>query len=137
MILIGIDLAWSEKNPSGIAIGEISENGTKFKIIDVKSLVLDKEKLLNDFVFKYSPEGIAIDAPCIAKNKDSSRSCEKKINSLFNYSDANCHSTNLDNSYVHHCLEISKTLYENGYSYIENGKWQIECYPHASLVRMF
>ena len=77
--LAGIDLAWiSEKNGSGIAIGEIAGNrlileSIETNVIGLNSIISIKESVNN-------LTGVAIDAPLIIKNPTGNRPCEEALN---------------------------------------------------------
>jgi len=87
MLFIGIDLAWSERNASGIAI--LKGGRREAEIIDIRICYSDeeiisflREKIKNENAFT------AIDAPLIVPNEKGKRIAEKLVESLFKKYDA-------------------------------------------------
>lgn len=77
MNYIGIDLAWTYKNESGICI--ISDKG-KIELCEAK--VYANEQLVQ-IINQYSKDSalVAIDAPLIVENDTGSRKCERELQS--------------------------------------------------------
>lgn len=75
MKFIGIDLAWTYKNESGICV--IDESG---EVLLLESAVFSDEDLVN-IIKKYSNEKlqIAIDAPLVVNNESGSRDAEREL----------------------------------------------------------
>ena len=93
MLFIGLDLAWSEKNGSGIAILEGDKN--KAKVISSKIVCSDKEIL--DYVNEAVGDKkafIAIDAPLIVPNLEGRRKAEELVGKLFRKYNAGAHPAN-------------------------------------------
>ncbi|RLI99364.1 MAG: hypothetical protein DRP03_03710 [Candidatus Aenigmatarchaeota archaeon] len=82
MFFVGIDLAWSERNKTGIAILKGNKSKAHFycskNVLSNKEIVdFIKEKIGNRNAF------IAIDAPLIVPNEHGNRNAEKLIGRLF------------------------------------------------------
>lgn len=75
MNFIGIDLAWTYKNETGICV--ISDDG---HLLELKSHVFSNEEIA-DIVERYSNNEaiVAIDAPLIVKNQVGARECDGRI----------------------------------------------------------
>lgn len=75
MKFIGIDLAWTYKNESGICV--IDESG---EVLELESAVFSDENLVN-IIKTYSDEKlhIAIDAPLVVNNETGSRQAERDL----------------------------------------------------------
>ncbi len=146
MLFIGIDLAWSTKNGSGIAV--IEGDKTKSKLIsadltfsdaDIIKYVREKAKNENSF--------IAIDAPLIVPNESGRRKAEEIVGNLFRKYNAGAHPSNRKRlsqwSGKIRGEEISKLLEKEGFKqdpYIkkfENSRKFFEVYPHPSMVVLF
>lgn len=77
MHFIGIDLAWTYRNESGVCIIDKSGN-----IVHLSSDVYSDEQLVS-IIEQHAGNGavIAVDAPLIVNNETGSRSCERLLNS--------------------------------------------------------
>jgi predicted RNase H-like nuclease len=90
---VGVDLAWSEKNPSGIAV--IEEDGTIARASgDVRS-----NQDICDFAELHEGQDaiITIDAPLIVKNSDKQRPVERELTQIFGLYEAAPYPANLSN----------------------------------------
>jgi len=93
MKFVGIDIAWSERNPSGVAV--IGSDGT---------LVSASGNLrTNDDLCEFAGLGdqgdmvVAIDAPLIVKNATKQRMVERELTKIFGPYDAGPYPANLSN----------------------------------------
>jgi predicted RNase H-like nuclease len=93
MKFVGIDLAWLERNPSGIAV--IEADGTLVRAT--------ADRWTNEEIVNYSRLAdledviVTIDAPLIVKNFDEQRPVERQLTQLFGNYDAGPHSASLKN----------------------------------------
>jgi len=146
MLFVGIDLAWSEKNGSGIAILRGDKNRAEFIAADICHS--DEE------IIKYIERNvgvrnafIAIDAPLIVPNKRGRRVAEKLVGILFGKYDAGAHPANRERlsrwSGKIRGEEIAKRLEKMGFSHdpyvkkFEESRKFFEVYPHPSMVVVF
>ena len=93
MYFVGIDLAWSTKNGSGVAI--LEGNKKQAKLICADSL-MSNEEIIN-YIKKHTknkPALIAIDAPLIVPNETGRRIPEELTGKLFRQFDAGAHPSN-------------------------------------------
>jgi predicted RNase H-like nuclease len=90
---VGIDIAWSEKNPSGVAV--IEEDGT---IVRASGNIRSNRDIC-DFaeLCEGQDAAIAIDAPLIVKNNDKQRPVERELTQLFGLYEAAPYPANLSN----------------------------------------
>lgn len=146
MFFVGLDLAWSNKNRSGVAVLEGNRETAKLK--SCLTLFSDKEIVehIQRSVGKQNAV-VAIDAPLIVPNETGGRIAEKVVGNLFGKYGASAHSAN------RRCLsqwsgrirgeEISQQLRGAGfchYPYIkqfEENRSFFEVYPHPSMVVLF
>ncbi len=147
MLFVGIDLAWSEKNGSGISI--LKEENNKAVIISSEILYSDKEIIAYiKNKIKNQNAIISIDAPLIVPNEEGRRECEKIVGSLFRKYDAGAHPSNRKRlgSWSNGKIrgeEITKLLEKEGYKHdytIEKNEQTrkfFEVYPHPSMVVLF
>ena len=146
MLFIGIDLAWSTKNGSGIAV--IEENKIKSKLLSADLTFSDKDII--EYVKEKTKNGnsfIAIDAPLIVPNESGRRKAEEIVGSLFRKYNAGAHPSNRKRlsqwSGKIRGEEISKLLEKEGFKqdpYIkrfEESRKFFEVYPHPSMVVLF
>ena len=83
MFFIGIDLAWSGKNSSGIAVIEGQNDKARF-ICGASDIQRDSDIL--DFILtpiKDNPALIAIDASLIVNNETGERKAETQLKKIF------------------------------------------------------
>ncbi len=146
MFFIGIDLAWSEKNKTAIAILKRNKNKADFLC---SNIVLSDNEII-DYIkenIKNQDALIAIDAPLIVPNKKGRRKAEEIVGILFRKYNASAHPSNRKRfsqwSGKIRGEEISKLLEKYGFErnpYIR--KFEIkrkffEVFPHPSMVVLF
>lgn len=146
MLFIGIDLAWSEKNGTGIAILEGDKKKAK---LDSVGIFLSDKDIINHLKDKIKNQDafIAIDAPLIVPNEEGRRLAEEVVGKLFRKYDAGAHPANRKRlsswSGKIRGEEISKLLEKENFiqsPYIkrfENKRKFFEVYPHPSIVVLF
>ncbi|MCT4586676.1 MAG: DUF429 domain-containing protein [Carboxylicivirga sp.] len=134
--LAGIDLAWKGAiNPSSIAIGKLTNN--ELVVEDVHSGVLGLDSCLHILDQAKQLKGIAIDASLIINNTEGYRNCELELNQSYRSKWASCYPTNLKLYPNAFSVQLYHKLKDRGFNYLHGKKWQIECYPHASMVELF
>lgn len=137
MLLAGLDLAWAtEKNPSGLAIGKISDISLFVQSVSSISGINN----LQDALSSQDIYGIAIDAPLIIENPDGMRQCERNLNKQYGKYGSSCHASNQAKFHNFPGVALGKWLRKSGY--IHRGipgheKWQVECYPHPAIINFF
>ena len=88
---LGIDLAWSPKNPTGVALARITEESVR--VVRTSCLTTDDEIV----AFAQSvpaPLTIAIDAPTVVPNATGMRDCERQLQKLFGRHNAGTYPAN-------------------------------------------
>lgn len=135
MKLAGVDLAWqSNKNPTAIAYGYL--DGHSLAVTSIEAAIygidavftsLEKEKL----------DGVAIDASLIIYNTEGQRPCETQIGKLYGSRGASCHTSNTWLYPEAKSVHLSKRLLAAGFNHLQGDRWQIECYPHPSIIEIF
>lgn len=144
MNYIGIDLAWTYKNESGICI--ISDKG-KIELCEAK--VYTDEQLIQ-IINQYSKDGalVAIDAPLIVENDSGSRKCERELQSNkingFQVSVRSSSKSFMDKSY--RCIRgvelVENIRHAMPYFTIDIDIWNgtyniIEVFPTGSCIGLF
>lgn len=146
MLFVGIDLAWSKKNSTGIAVLEGNRKAAKLRCAGT---VLSDQEII-DYVKKEVADNnafIAIDAPLIVPNEKGRRIAEVAVGELFRKYDAGAHPANRQRlsawSGEIRGEEISKLLENEKFRHnpfirkFENSRKFFEVYPHPSMVVLF
>jgi len=77
---LGIDLAWSPRNPTAVALAEITNNAVR--VTHVECVRTDAE-IIAWAQMAEAPLTIAIDAPLAVPNATGMRDCERQLQTLF------------------------------------------------------
>jgi predicted RNase H-like nuclease len=77
---LGIDLAWSAKNPTGMALARVAPEGV---IIEESGCVRTDDEIVRWADKAKGPLTIAIDAPTVVPNETGMRPCERQLQELF------------------------------------------------------
>lgn len=134
-LLVGADLAWRlEKNNSALSLVE-AKHGVLY-LREVVPAIIGASEILAS-IADWRPIGIAIDAPLVVKNDQGMRSCERELNQAYRAQYAGCHPTNLNLYPQQEISQLSKRLQHQGYHHLAAEYWQIECYPHPTLIEWF
>ncbi len=146
MLFVGLDLAWSTKNASGIAV--IEGDGRKAKLVS-SGLIRSDEEILAFLREKVGTENalIAIDAPLVVPNEKGRRTAEVIVGDLFRQYDAGAHPANrshLTSFYGKIRGEVvTELLKKEGFAHSPNlsaheqTRKFFEVYPHPSMVVLF
>jgi predicted RNase H-like nuclease len=146
MFFVGIDLAWSTKNGTGICVvGGNEEHGVvlSHKIVYSDSEILD---FVNNAVSD-NPALLAIDAPLTVPNESGRKVAEEVVGKLFRKYDAGAHPANRKrlSSWDGKIRgeELSRVLLKADFAHdpyvkkFESGRKFFEVYPHPSMVVLF
>ncbi len=136
MRLAGIDLAWQgESNPSAIAVGTLT--GNKLVLEDIIPAITGLGQIF-DFIHAMDDlAGIAIDASLIINNKYGKRACEAELSKVYSSRWASCHATNQTLYPNAFSVRLASLFESAGFEHQGMDKWQLECYPHASIIECF
>ncbi|HSK34333.1 MAG TPA: DUF429 domain-containing protein [Propionicimonas sp.] len=135
MNFIGIDLAWGERAPSGLAV--LDEDGA---LVHLSRGTADQQiaEALGDYVAGDCLVGI--DAPLVVNNPTGNRPCEAALNHDFARFDAGTHPTNTGKpefSAGPRGARLAKRLGLAIDPVRPASRRAIEVYPHAALVALF
>jgi predicted RNase H-like nuclease len=147
MFFIGIDLAWSEKNSSGIAVIECQRDTARF-ICGTSDIQRNSDIL--DFILTQindNPALVAIDASLIVNNETGERKAETQLKKMFAAYHAVPYPSNRN---LYRRLyggirgeQISKMLGKKGFQHspyitkFEESKKFFEVFPHSAMVVIF
>lgn len=141
MHFFGIDLAFSQDNPSGLFVidgnGEFIGKGCAHSNQDIGAFIAHHAH----------PDGsiIVADAPLICTNESGQRPCEKRVGQLYGKYDASCHSSNTRNKAGQRGPKLVDELSDTLPVFIQQDArnvapdlWPvIETYPHPAHVELF
>jgi predicted RNase H-like nuclease len=146
MLFVGIDLAWSERNASGVAV--IEGDKRSGHLLSVQTILQDSE--MTDYIEKETAGRkclIAIDAPLIVPNDSGRRIAERMVGKLFRKYDAGAHPANRKRlsqwSGKIRGEEMANSLEAIGFEHspfikrFEESRKFFEVYPHPSMVVLF
>ena len=146
MYFVGIDLAWSDKNSSGIAI--LKGDNKQAKLVS-SGIVHSDDDIINYIKSNINENDahIGIDAPLIVPNEEGRRIAEAIVSDLFRKYHAGAHPSNRKRlsqwSGKIRGEEISRLLEKEGYNhdpFISKGEISrkfYEVFPHPSMVVLF
>jgi predicted RNase H-like nuclease len=143
---IGLDLAWSAKNPSGVAVLEGDRNGAR--LVSSGLLGSDAELLAFFDVQLEGPVIIAIDAPLSVPNLTGQRPGERELATVFARFQAAAHPANrtllgrynggvLRGEFVKQALEDRGVTDDPHHLAGADTRVMAEVYPHAAMVALF
>ena len=134
MHFVGLDLAWGEKNNTGIAV--VDSDGRLLHVgagHDDESIEATVEPYVSDDCL------VAIDAPLIVRNPTGARPCETGLNRDFHSFEAGAHPANTENPAFKRPrgarIADALTLDMNPAS--TSTRRAIEVYPHPATIALF
>lgn len=146
MIFIGLDLAWSDRNYTGLAIFEGDELGAR--VLAVRLVRSDEEIIEEiDRASKGKPVFVAIDAPLVVPNRTGRRRAEELVGMLFRQFDAGAHPANrtrlksscgrVRGEDIVRLLAEKKISHDPQCKPFERSRKCFEVYPHPAMVVIF
>lgn len=139
--IIGIDLAWGDRNPDGVTrlLFPDGVQSDRFAI-DIR-LSRGDEALLSLVDYPHRPDHIllAIDAPTIGPNESGSRPVDRECTSRFGKFEAGCHPVN--RALCQRPFRIAERLESEGFRLDSDlgrsSRLAAEVYPHPAMIRWF
>jgi predicted RNase H-like nuclease len=134
MHFVGLDLAWGEKNNTGIAV--VDSDGRLLHVgagHDDESIEAAVEPYVSDDCL------VAIDAPLIVRNSAGARPCETALNRDFHAFEAGAHPANTENPAFKspRGARIANALTLDMNPASTSTRRAIEVYPHPATVALF
>ena len=134
MHFVGLDLAWGEKNNTGIAV--IDSDGRLLHVgagHDDESIEAAVEPYVSDDCL------VAIDAPLIVRNSAGARPCETALNRDFHAFEAGAHPANTENPAFKspRGARIANALTLDMNPASTSTRRAIEVYPHPATIALF
>jgi predicted RNase H-like nuclease len=135
MYFVGVDLAWGQRNPTGVAV--LDEAGV---LQHVGAAGADDDVLAQLGPYTDGPCVVAIDAPLVVTNPAGTRPCETALNRDFRRFDAGAHPANTGLAWFADggrgaglCRALDLDLDPRSPS----PRRALEVYPHAAAVVLF
>lgn len=134
MHFVGLDLAWGEKNNTGVAVvdadGRLLYVGAAHDDAGIESAV--EPYVSADCL-------VAIDAPLIVANPTGLRPCEAELNRDFHRFEAGAHPANTTNPALAHprAARIAAALTLDMNPASSSSRRAIEVYPHPATIALF
>ncbi len=149
MRILGIDLAWGERKPDGLALLDAAAPGevTLWKAASVvgdENLLSSVRELVDD-----GPALLALDGPIICRNETGARPVDREMHCIFGRAHAGCHPANLSRCSrpnrirkeleamrfrADHHMRNPQQLFEAEGDPLRR---QIEVYPHPATLSLF
>ena len=136
--LLGIDLAWGERRPDGVALLEATRDGASWR---GGGLVHGDDALMS-WVLGRIPPGdavfAAVDAPLVCPNETGARPVDRETHRWFGRQHAGCHPSNA--RLCRRPLRVAGLLRDRGFDLgwdLGARRQAAEVYPHPAMVRWF
>jgi predicted RNase H-like nuclease/ppGpp synthetase/RelA/SpoT-type nucleotidyltranferase len=131
---IGLDLAWGERRPTGVAV--LDPDG---RLLHVSSVLTDDE-IVETLEAYDGPCLVGIDAPLVVTNETGNREAERELNRDFRAYEAGAHPTNLSKPEFRDGPRgglVAKRLGLDLNPRSGRERRGVEVYPHAATVALF
>lgn len=122
---VGLDLAWGERNPTGVAVVDAEGRLTHLAAAGDDASIIGRLA-----PFTATDCLVAIDAPLVVTNPTGNRPCEAALNRDFRAFDAGTHPANTGRPWFANGSRGARLADALGHS-------AIEVYPHAATVALF
>lgn len=146
MLAVGVDLAWSPRNPTGIAIA--SRSNGRWRLVSATADAVSNEEILDalETAIGPAPAVIAIDAPLVVPHRTRGRDGDRLITSVFGPYDAGVYPATkrtIGRYGGRRIWDLRDALVARGYVHDcciptgRPGRFFFETYPHAAAVALF
>ncbi|KAE8766034.1 DUF429 domain-containing protein [Georgenia thermotolerans] len=135
MYFVGIDLAWGERQPTGVAV--LDDDGT---LVHLSAQSTDETIVAALAPYRHDPVLVAIDAPLVVTNATGNRPCEAALNRDFARFDAGAHPANTGKpefAGTPRGARVAKLLGLDINPASGRPRRGIEVYPHPATVALF
>ncbi|KUI32923.1 GTP pyrophosphokinase [Mycobacterium sp. IS-1742] len=125
MYFVGIDLAWGERSPTGVAVADSGG-----RLVHLSAATTDDDILARLGPYTAGECLLAIDAPLVVTNPSGNRPCEAALNRDFRAFEAGCHPSNTGHPWFaagSRGARLAAAL----------DRPAVEVYPHAATVALF
>jgi len=142
VVCIGIDLAWSDRNASGLAVLYLYPSSECMELLETGILQTDEEILAWVEQHRQLTTVVGIDAPIIAPNpRGTGRPCDREVTRVFGRYHAGTYPANREKC----CrpIRLRRKLQRLGFNPDPEllprkpGCWQLEVFPHPAQIVLF
>ena len=141
---VGVDLAWAESNPSGVAILS-GGRGRPLQFVGAETFG-STDQIVHAIARLEGHVWIAIDAPVVVENEEGKRTADRLVSRHYGRFEAGAYPANL--RLLNHDIRartIVGRLASQGVQRMDqvclppqaSGSWAFETYPHAAMVELF
>jgi predicted RNase H-like nuclease len=143
-VVVGVDLAWSARNRSGVAVAR--PDGDGYRLDAVVVLILDDDII--DAIERAIGDGpglVTIDAPLRVPNETGRRACERALSADYGARHAGTHSSNrttfaayggVRGERIVERLSALGLVLRDGDDLPRDARSVVEVYPHPALVEL-
>lgn len=138
--IIGIDLAWGEKNPDGVTFF-VFPDGLDHAPTQLSTRLTHGDDALFESLNPVLPMErvmVALDAPTICRNDEGSRPVDKECTRLFGRFEAGCHPVN--RRLCVRPFRVAEAFQQRGFALTtdpDTPRFVTEVYPHPATIRLF
>jgi len=146
---IGIDLAWSSRNPSGLAALVPAGPDLGIRALEVGETDDEIVSFVSEHLARLTV--VMVDAPLVIPNRRGMRECDRLTHVHFGRQQAGCYPANRVNmgrytGGVPRGERLGRRFERLGFPWplrglpragVRGGRWLFECYPHPAQVRLF
>lgn len=143
---MGLDLAWSPRNPSGIAVAELADD--RWHLREARVDIVANEEILAavDRIVGRKAAILAIDAPLVVPHRSRGRDGDRLITKVFRPHDAGVYPATkrtIGRYGGQRIWELRDALVARGFVHEcripqgRRGRFFFETYPHAAAVALF
>jgi predicted RNase H-like nuclease/ppGpp synthetase/RelA/SpoT-type nucleotidyltranferase len=131
---VGVDLAWGQRNPTGVAV--LDADG---RLVHVSQQQTDEQVLAAIGPYVEGPCVVAFDAPLVVTNPTGNRPAEARLNADFAKYDAGAHPSNTGKKEFRDGTRAGRLAETLGLSLDpwSGDRRALEVYPHAANVALF
>jgi len=139
MWIAGVDLAWGERNPDGVALLRIS--GRRARLVDCRRVQGDAALIgwVQERIPAEDPALILADGPIVCPNLTGSRPVDRETHRIFGRHHAGCHPAS--RSRCPRPPRIARQLgdlgFVVGHDLAQAPRLLAEVYPHPAMIRFF
>lgn len=146
MLALGLDLAWSPRNPSGIAVAELEDG--RWHLQEARADIVANQEVLAavERIVGRKAAILAIDAPLVVPHRSRGRDGDRLITKVFGPHDAGVYPATkrtIGRYGGQRIWELRDALVARGFVHEcwiprgRRGRFFFETYPHAAAVALF